>query len=184
MMTNSWISRSRTPPRKSLVLKVIKNSKQCLKKLANGKRIMQIHKTFRIARYQSSWTTETSMDMTSLATSEIKVNVVHATQFRWPRLWKQESSWSMESSHQCYLHRCSWLVTIWMKAVMADGLTLMSSCPKTVTWYQRNALLIFIAPRVMTAKIISNASQLPRLRSHTSLVEVGEIHPKRKWWRK
>jgi len=67
---------------------------------------------------------------------------------------------------------------------MEDGHTSTFLCPRTVTWFLRNALLTSTKPRVISARITSSANQLPRFRSHTSLEVAGVTPQKKKWWRR
>ena len=168
----------------NLVIWMILNSLQHSRKLNISRSLLLMHKIFQMINFQSIWISETLMVMILQVTSEIKVIVVHATQSHLLKSWKQDWSWSMVSNQKRSHLKCSWPVTIWMKVAKVDGHTLMFSSLKTAMLFLKNVLHISLLPKKINVKIMKNAHQLPRLENHISLVEVRELHLRRRWWKK
>ena len=153
---------------RSLEIWAILDLSKRLRKLNIGRRILLRHQIFLMINYQIIWTSETLVVMISQVTLEIKVIVVHATRFHSHKLWKQDWNWSMESSQKKSHRKCSWLATIWMKAVMVDGPTLMSFLLKMAMSFLKNVLHISRPQKVINVQIMKDVRQSPRFRDHIS----------------
>lgn len=145
--------------------------------------------TVRLMRFQTKWSLknliwEALKALTSPTLLEIKVHVVHATQYLSHRLSSQDSNKNMARKYQFYHLNSWWCVTTWTRDVMEVGPSSMDFWPRTGTWYLRNAPHILQKLKVTAAKTTQNASQLQKLSKATSSEVLTASHQRRKWWRR
>ena len=170
--------------RKNLELMEIKLLRLFWKRLNNGKKKQKNHLKFLIVIFLKLWTGENSWVMILHLHSEIKAGVVHVILFHSSKLLKQDLDLNMEKMFLFYHHKWWWLATIWMKAVMEDGLILIFLWLKMVILFLKNVLLTFQRQKETNAQIIVNVHRLQKFKKVSSLEVDGVILQKKLWWKK